>query len=110
MLPQAALVVTGNETYCYLLHDGKAVKTPVVPGLRDGDWVEVTKMKIDGRWVKVSGGEDVIMGALDELTDGQTVKIVQKQKRRARALHAASYRRAETIVVPGSGSVHTVGG
>ncbi len=75
MLPQAALVVTGNETYCYLLRDGKAVKTPVVPGLSDGDWVEVTKIKIDDRWVKVSGGEEVILGALDELTDGQAVKI-----------------------------------
>jgi RND family efflux transporter MFP subunit len=75
MLPQEALMVTGNETYCYLLHDGKAVKTPVVPGLRDGDWIEVTKMKIHGRWVKVSGDENVVMGDLSELTDGQTVKV-----------------------------------
>ena len=78
MLPQDAMVVSGNETYCYLLQDGKAVKTSVVRGLRDGAWVEVTKMKIDDQWVKVSGGEDVIMGDLDELTDGQTVKIAQK--------------------------------
>ena len=48
-------------------------------GLRDGAWVEVTKMKIDDPWVKVTGGEEVILGDLDELTDGQTVKIVQKQ-------------------------------
>jgi len=78
VLPQDAMVVSGNETYCYLLQDGKAVKTSVVRGLRDGAWVEVTKMKVDGRWVKVSGGEDVIMGNLDELTDRQTVRIVQK--------------------------------
>ena len=74
-----ALVVSGNETYCYLLQDGKAVKTPVVRGLRDGAWVEVTKMKIGDQWVKVTGSEDVILGDLDELTDGQTVKSVQKQ-------------------------------
>ena len=102
MLPQDALVVSGNQTYCYLLQNGKAVKTPVVRGLRDGDWVEVTKMKIDDPWVKVTGGENVIMGDLDELTDGQTVKVVQKQgavsphhqfvcrtRRRARAVTAA---------------------
>jgi hypothetical protein len=40
--------------------------------------VEVTKMKIGDQWVKVSGGEDVITGGLDELTDGQTVEIVKK--------------------------------
>jgi RND family efflux transporter MFP subunit len=79
MLPQDALVVSGNETYCYLLQDGKAVKTAVVPGLRDGKWVEVTKMKIDDPWVKVTGGENVVIGDLDELTNGQTVKVMEKQ-------------------------------
>ena len=78
-LPQDAMVVSGNQTYCYLLKDGKAVKTPLMPGLRDGAWVDVTKMKIDDRWVKVIGNEQVILGALDELTDGQTVKIVPAQ-------------------------------
>jgi multidrug efflux pump subunit AcrA (membrane-fusion protein) len=78
-LPQDALVVSGNETYCYLLQDGKAVKTAVVRGLREGNWVEVTKMKIDDPWVKVMGREKVILGDLDELTDGQTVKVSEKQ-------------------------------
>jgi multidrug efflux pump subunit AcrA (membrane-fusion protein) len=78
VLPKEALVVSGNETYCFLLRDGKAVKTSLVRGLRDGAWVEVTKMRIGDRWVNVTGGEEVIMGALDELTDGQTVNVVQK--------------------------------
>jgi len=78
MLPQDAIVQSGNQTYCYLLRDGKAVKTPVLPGLRDGTWIEVTKMKINDRWVNVTGGEEVIQGDLDELTNGQTVKGVQK--------------------------------
>jgi multidrug efflux pump subunit AcrA (membrane-fusion protein) len=79
MLPQDALVVAGNQTYCYLLEDGKAVKTPVVRGLREGGWVEVTKMKIDDPWVKVTGAENVILGDLDERTNGQAVKVVGKQ-------------------------------
>ena len=42
----AGLMVSGNQTYCYLFEDGKAVKTPVEPGLSDGTWVEVDQMKI----------------------------------------------------------------
>jgi RND family efflux transporter MFP subunit len=79
MLPQDALVVSGNQTYCYLLQDGKAVKTAVVRGLRDGAWVEVTKMKIDDPWTKVTGYENVIIGDLDELTNGQAVNVAEKQ-------------------------------
>jgi HlyD family secretion protein len=76
-LPQAALMVSGNQTYCYLLRDGKAVKTSVVSGLKDGTWVEVTKMNINDHWVNVSGNEEAAVGNLDELTDGQVVKIDQ---------------------------------
>ena len=78
VLPQAATVVSGNETYCFLLQNGKAVKTSIVRGLRCGAWVEVTKMKINDHWLKVTGSEDVIMGSLDELTDGEKVNIGQK--------------------------------
>ncbi len=68
-------MVSGNQTYCYRLRDGKVVKTPVLRGLRDGKWVEVTKMKVDDPWVKVTGREEVIAGDLTELTDGQTVRL-----------------------------------
>jgi HlyD family secretion protein len=74
-LPRAALVVTGNQTFCYLLRGGKAVKTAVAPGLNDGSFAEVTKINVDGQWEKVSGDEEVILGSLDELTDGQAVKV-----------------------------------
>jgi RND family efflux transporter MFP subunit len=74
-LPQQALVVLGNQTYCYLLKDGKAVKTPVAAAVSDGTWVEVDRMKVDGAWVKVAGNEQVIVGDLSELTDGQAVEV-----------------------------------
>ncbi|MGA2035200.1 MAG: efflux RND transporter periplasmic adaptor subunit [Thermoguttaceae bacterium] len=80
VLPQDALLVSGNQTYCYLLQKSKAVKTSVVRGMREGAWVEVTKMKIDDPWLKVTGHEEVIVGDLDELTDGQTVKVVQDKR------------------------------
>jgi HlyD family secretion protein len=76
-LPQQTLLVSGNQTYCYLLRSTKAVKTPVQAGINDGTWVEVDKMKVDDLWRKVTGDEDVIMADLSELTDGQTVKVAQ---------------------------------
>ncbi len=75
--PPQALMVSGNQTYCFLLKDGKAVKTAVLPGVSDGTWVEVTKMKINDPWVKVTGDEQVIVADLSELTDGQTVQVAQ---------------------------------
>ena len=74
-LPQEAMAVSGNQTYCYLLKDSKAVKTPVEAGVSDGTWTEVDKMKIGDSWVKVNGDEPVIMGDLSELVNGQTVEV-----------------------------------
>ena len=74
-LPQQALMVSGNQTYCYLVKDGKAVKTPVDRAISDGSWVEVDKMKIGDPWVKVSGKEQVIVGNLSDLTDGEAVTV-----------------------------------
>jgi len=76
-LPQEALVMSGNQTFCFLLQDGKAVKTPVDTAVSDGKWVEVAKMKIGDSWVKVAGKEQVILGDLSELTDGQAVQAKQ---------------------------------
>ncbi len=74
-LPQQALMVSGNQTYCYLVKDGKAVKTPVDRAISDGSWVEVDKMKTGDPWVKVSGKEQVIVGNLSDLTDGEAVTV-----------------------------------
>ena len=38
-------------------------------------------MKIDDPWVKVNGHEEVILGDLSELTDGQMVKVAQGKPR-----------------------------
>ena len=73
-LPQQALMVSGNQTYCYLLKNGKTIKTPVEPGISDGTWVEIEQIRIYDSWVKVSGDERIIVGNLDELSDGETVQ------------------------------------
>jgi RND family efflux transporter MFP subunit len=76
-LPQQALTVSGNQTYCYLLRSNKAVKTSAETGISDGTWTEVTKMQIGKTWRDVTGNEEVIVGDLDELTDGQTVRLAK---------------------------------
>jgi RND family efflux transporter MFP subunit len=77
-VPQDAVSVAGNQAYCYLLERGKAVKTPVQAGITDGNWIEVTQLKIDDPWVKVTGAEQFILGDLSELSDGLTVKPASK--------------------------------
>jgi RND family efflux transporter MFP subunit len=77
VLPAGAVVVLGNETYCYLLEDGKAVKTPVRRGISDGTWVEVPKKKVGDAWTSFTDDEEVIAGDLDEITDGQRVEVVR---------------------------------
>ena len=67
----------GNQTYCYLLRGGKAVKTSVKAGISDGTWTEVDQMQIDGTWRKVTGKENVILADLSELTDGQAVTVAE---------------------------------
>ncbi len=75
-LPENAIKQEGNQKYCYLVRDGKAVKTPVETGLSDSKWVEVVKLKIDDPWAKVTGDEKVIIGDTSELSDGEAVQAV----------------------------------
>jgi hypothetical protein len=74
-------VVSGNQTYCYLLRSSKAVKTSVEMGVNDGTWTEVHKMEIGDTWQNVTGHEEVILGDLSELTDGQAVNVAQTATR-----------------------------
>ena len=72
-LPQQTLVVAGNDTYCYRLQSGKAVKTQAETGLSDGTWTEIVGMNIDGVWKDVAADCRVISGDLTDLVDGQAV-------------------------------------
>src|SRR5262245_29292350 len=82
-LPATALTQIGNQTYCYLLVDGKAVRTPVQVGVSDGSWVEVTGKLVratdqsEGVWEAFNGTEPVVDGDLSLVSDGQPVKVDQ---------------------------------
>ena len=73
--PPANADGVGQPDLLLLLHGSTAVMTSVEPGISDGRWVEIDRMKIDDPWVKVTGKENVIEGNLSELTNGQTVKV-----------------------------------
>jgi hypothetical protein len=61
-----------------LYEDGKAVQTPVQTGISDGKWLEVAKKKVKGAWTEFTGQEEVIVGDLADLTDGQKVKLAKE--------------------------------
>lgn len=74
-LPAAAIVELGNQNYCYLLENGKAVKTAIQIDVSDGDWTEVTNKLVGGNWVPWTGNEAVLLGELSEISDGQEVHL-----------------------------------
>jgi RND family efflux transporter MFP subunit len=82
-LPVSSVTQIGNQTYCYLAVDGKAVRTPVQTGVSDGSWVEVAGHLVrgagsaPGTWVPFDGSEVVIDGDLSLISDGQPVKVDQ---------------------------------
>jgi multidrug efflux pump subunit AcrA (membrane-fusion protein) len=80
-VPVTAFTQIGNQTYCYLALDRKAVRTPVQTGVSDGTWVEVTGKLVrssgssEGTWQPFDGTEAVIDGNLSEISDGLPVQV-----------------------------------
>ncbi len=75
-VPLSAVTEIGNHKCLYLLEDGKAMQTIVQAGINDGTWVEVARKRINGRWVDFTGNEQVALGDLAALTDGDAVKVI----------------------------------
>jgi multidrug efflux pump subunit AcrA (membrane-fusion protein) len=74
-LPLSAIVTQGEQSYCYRVEQGKAVRTRLQLGLRDKDVVEVTKKQSgqQSTWEELSGTEEIVRDA-SSATDGQVVK------------------------------------
>ncbi len=77
VLPRAAITESGNQMCCYFYDQGKAVKTPVETGVRVGQWIEVVNKQVDGEWRSFDGDEQVILGDMSELLDGEQVQVEQ---------------------------------
>jgi hypothetical protein len=80
-LPVSSITQIGNQTCCYLVVDGKAVRTPVQIGVSDGSWVEVTGKLVqsdgssEGAWVAFDGTEAVVNADLSEISNGGPVQV-----------------------------------
>ncbi len=74
-LPLGAIVDQGDQKLVYLHVDGMAEKTPVQVGGNDGKYVAVNKKQSHGKWVPFDGHEEVIMGTMSEISDGEKVRV-----------------------------------
>ena len=82
MLPASALLTQDDQPAMMRVEDGKAVRTPVKLGSRQGTSVEVLKMQTrapahgePALWEDLTGSEEVVASSPSALTDGQAVRV-----------------------------------
>lgn len=86
-LPAAAITTEGDQTFCFLVLDGKAIRTPLQVGLSGAGLVEVVKKQVkspspgeEGRWEEIVGDEKIVANDPAMLTDGQPARVETGQK------------------------------
>jgi multidrug efflux pump subunit AcrA (membrane-fusion protein) len=86
-LPAAAVLTEGDQTFCYRVENGKAVRTPLQVGLRGGGLVEVLKKQLpaaspgaEGRWEAITGDEEIAASDVATLSDGQPIRTSLQTK------------------------------
>lgn len=75
-VPQGAVLTQGDQSFVFRVVEGKAVRTPVQTGFRDGALVELVKVQGTGTppgMVDLSGDEELIVNPPASLQDGQAV-------------------------------------
>ncbi len=75
VLPHAAVTEIGNQMICFLYKDGKAVQTPIETGVRTDGWVEVFQKQVGGQWQDFDDKDQVVLGNMSELFDGEPVLV-----------------------------------
>lgn len=82
VLPRSALSYAGGKAFIWRYEDGRAKRTEVQTGIREGPWVEVTKRHVPTKavgkepWVTIDGSEQVLMGSkLSTLTEDAPVEL-----------------------------------
>jgi len=81
MLPASALLTQDDQPAVMRVEDGKAVRTPVKLGSRQGTMVEVLKMQTrppahgePAVWDGLTAAEEIVASSPSALTDGQAVR------------------------------------
>ncbi len=86
-VPEAAVLSEGNQSICYRVQNGKAIRTPLQIGLKGGGLVELLMLQkasesppAEGRWIPISGDERIVVSSSAPLSNGQSVRAIQGDK------------------------------
>jgi HlyD family secretion protein len=85
-LPASAVLTQGDETICYRVEQGKAIRTPIRIGARNSQFVQVLKKQTRAdaaealAWRDLSGQEEIVATGAASLTDGQPVPVSAASK------------------------------
>ncbi|MCK5450980.1 MAG: efflux RND transporter periplasmic adaptor subunit [Candidatus Omnitrophica bacterium] len=69
-----AVIREDNEMYCFVIKEDKAYKTKIIPGVEEGEKIEV----IEG----IKAGDIVVTTGQQNLKDGQSVEVIYKGARK----------------------------
>ncbi len=77
-IPAAAILTRDGETFCFCAENGKAIRTPIKIGFRQGPVVEVVQKLCgsedgENRWGPFTGSEKIILTEPAKLIDGQAI-------------------------------------
>jgi len=85
-LPAAAVVTQGDQTCCYRVEYGKAVRMPIKVGIREGNFVEVLKKQTkppkaveEGTWEEFTGQEEIVLANSGAVSEGQKVVLASDE-------------------------------
>jgi RND family efflux transporter MFP subunit len=74
-LPATAIFPYADAPCCWRVVDGKAVRTPLKTGVRDGADVEVTQMQTGpATWNAIDGTEEVVVANLGAVSEGKELQ------------------------------------
>lgn len=83
VVPAAAVLFADETAYCFAVENGKAVKLRVQVGRADSEGYELLAKRranlTSGDWQPVTGAEQVVVGNLGALADGQAVTVKESK-------------------------------
>ncbi len=82
VLPEGAVLTEGDQTLCFCIEAGKAVRIPLQVGLTGNRLIEVLRKQTpvslsnsEPQWTEITGQEEMIVGAPLGLANGQNVTV-----------------------------------
>jgi membrane fusion protein (multidrug efflux system) len=80
-VPDSALTHSGGKSFLWRYENGRARRTEIETGIREGKWIEVTNRRIESespaeeQWAPIDGSELVLTGEkLSTLAEGAPVR------------------------------------